>query len=103
MKDKLLELAENVVDEKSFLVFARELIKNRETAAKKEKDNPSSPYGPDAGGWENTSIESYLEGAVAWAEASQFGSRTAFPEYELSNVSDWRKFAAFLMAGKVYE
>jgi len=103
MKDKLLELAENVVDEKSFLAFARELIKDRETAVKKEKDNPSSPYGPDADGWENTSIESYLEGAVAWAEDSQFGSRMAFPEYELRNVSDWRKFAAFLMAGRVYE
>ncbi|MCQ8130613.1 DUF7660 family protein [Methylomonas rivi] len=103
MKDKLVELAEKVEDQESFLAFVRELVKDRESAVKKERGNPSSPYGPDAGGWENTSIESYLESAVAWAEDSQFGSKMAFPEYELNNVSEWRKFAAFLMAGRVYE
>jgi hypothetical protein len=103
MKDKLVELAENVKDEESFLAFVRELVKDRENAVKKEKDNPSSPYGPDAGGWENTSIESYLEGAVAWAEDSEFGRRMAFPEYELIEVSEWRRFAEFLMAGRIYE
>jgi len=103
MKDKLVELAKEVEDEESFLAFVRELVKDRENAVKKESENPSSPYGPDAGGWENTSIERYLESAVAWAEDSKFGSRMAFPEYELKDVSEWRKFAAFLMAGRVYE
>jgi len=103
MKDKLAELAEKVKDEESFLAFVRELVKDRENAVKKEKKNPSSPFGPDAGGWENTSIEGYLESAAAWAEASQFGKRMALPEYELNEVSEWRRFAAFLMAGRVYE
>ena len=103
MKNKLIELAEKVEDEESFLIFVRELVKDRENAVRSEKRNPSSPYGPDAGGWENTSIESYLESAVAWAEDSQFGRRMAFPEYELKDVSQWRRFAAFLMAGRVYE
>ena len=103
MKDKLAELAEKVEDEESFLAFVRELVKDRETAAKKEKESPSSSYGPDAGGWENTSIENFLESAVAWAEDSQFGRKMAFPEYELSEVSEWRRFAAFLLAGRVYE
>jgi hypothetical protein len=103
MKDKLVDLAEKVDDKESFLAFVRELIKDRENAVKKERKNPSSPYGADAGGWENATIEGYLESAVAWAEDSQFGSKMAFPEYELSNVSEWRIFAAFLMAGRVYE
>ncbi|MEW8439690.1 MAG: hypothetical protein AB2689_16200 [Candidatus Thiodiazotropha taylori] len=103
MKDKLVELAEKVEDQESFLVFVRELVKDRERAVNKENENPSPPYGPDAGGWENTSIESYLEGAIAWAEDSQFGSKMAFPDYEIKSVSEWRKFAAFLMAGRVYE
>jgi len=103
MKDNLVELAEKVEDEESFLAFVRELVKDRENAVKKEKENPSSPYGPDAGGWENTSIESYLESAAAWAEDTQFGRKMAFPEYELNEVSAWQRFAAFLMAGRVYE
>lgn len=103
MKDKLTELAEKVEDEESFLMFVRELVKNRETAVKKEKRKPSSPYGPDAGGWENTSIEAYLEGAAAWAEDSEFGRSMGSPEYELRDVNEWRRFAAFLMAGIVYE
>lgn len=103
MKDKLVELEEKVEDQESFLVFVRELVKDRENAVKKEMKNPSSLYGADAGGWENTSIESYLKSAAAWAEDSQFGSKMAFSEYELKDVSEWRKFAAFLMAGRVYE
>lgn len=98
-----MDFAEKVEDQESFLAFVRELVKDRENAVKKEKENPTSPYGADAGDWENTSIESYLESAVAWAEDSHFGSKMAFPEYELSDVSEWRKFAAFLMAGKIYE
>ncbi len=98
-----MELYEKVEDEASFLSFIRELVKDRGNSVKKEKKKPSSPYGPDAGGWENTSIESYLEGAAAWAEDSHFGRKMAFPEYELDDVSEWRRFAAFLMAGRVYE
>ncbi len=103
MSDKLLKLAENVKDEKSFLLFVKELVRDRKRSVNKEKINPSSPYGPDAGGWENTSIECYLEGAIAWAEDSEFGRRMAFPELELKKVSEWRRITAFLMAGRVYE
>lgn len=43
MNDKLSELAENVKDEKSFLLFVKELVRDREKSANKEKANPSSP------------------------------------------------------------
>ncbi len=99
----LVELEKQVKDEESFLRFVEALIRDRESAVKNEKMNPSSPYGPDAGGWENTSIENYLEAASAWAETSSFGRRMAFPEYELHDVTVWRRIAAFLMAGRVYE
>lgn len=103
MNKHLTELCEMVTDEATFLEFVKALVENRRNAVRLETASPSSPYGPDAGGWENTSIEDYFEAAVAWAEDSQFGRRMAVKEYELAEVSTWRRMAAFLMAGQVYE
>lgn len=89
---------EQVIDEASFLAFARALAEDRVKAIAAEKARPSSPYGPDAGGWENTSIDHFLEAAIAWAEDSAFGSRQ-----DLATASPWRKFAVFLYCGKIYE
>jgi len=100
---ELDELANSVIDQESFLIFVRELYKDRELSVKREKKKFSSPYGPESGGWENTTIESFFEGAVAWAEDSSFGTKMAIPELELDGKNNWRSFAAFLMAGKVYE
>jgi len=92
--DKLLE---NVKDRESFLVFVKALAADREEAIKLEAENPSSPYGPDAKGWENTSIEHYLESAAAWTE-DWIGR-----EEELPEKPSWSDFARFLYAGKYYE
>lgn len=100
---ELHKLAEEVVDEETFLTFVRALCEDRRRSQKIEKLNPSSPYGPESGDWENTSIEAFFESAVAWAEDSSFGTRMAFPEFELDGNNPWRSFAAFLMAGKIYE
>lgn len=100
---ELYELASAVKDQDTFLDFVRELYKDRERSIKREKKRPSSPYEPDAGGWENTTIESFFESAVSWAEDSSFGTKMALPELELDGNNNWRSFAAFLMAGKVYE
>lgn len=75
MTKPLEEIADEVIDEESFLIFVRALTADREKAVRMEVASPSSPYGPDAGGWENTTIESFLEGAAAWAEDSDFGRR----------------------------
>jgi len=65
-------MLENVSDEKSLLKFIEALISDRVRAAEAEKEKPSSPRGPDAGGWENTSIEHFLESPVAWAADTNF-------------------------------
>ena len=69
----LEDLVDQVDSEESFLTFIAALVVDRVRAVQAEKEHPSSPYGPDAGGWENTSIESFLESASAWAEATNFG------------------------------
>ena len=82
----------SVVDRDTFVVFLRELARDRGIAAAHERANPSSPYGPDAGGWENTSIEAYLESCAAWATDRPFAA-----------PASWRVFAEVLLAGKFYE
>ena len=82
----------SVVDRETFLVFLRELARDREVAAARERAKPNSPYGPDAGGWENTSIEGYLESCAAWAT-----------DRPLAATATWRVFAEVLLAGKLYE
>lgn len=95
---ELHEQLDCVVDQKSFLAFARALAQDRAAAAKAETVNPASPYGPVAGGWENISIESFLEAAIAWAEDSDFGLKQG-----LNASSPWKQFAVFLYSGKIYE
>lgn len=82
--EKLVELhqqLDQVRDAKTFLAFARALA----------QDIPNSE-------WENTTIEAFLDGAVAWAEASNFGVNQGL---EASNP--WGQFANFLYCGKIYE
>jgi hypothetical protein len=90
------ELISQVKDEKSFMHFVRALEADRRTAVSKEPKSKSSPYGPDAGGWENVTIEAFLESAAAWAEDTHFGKSTI-----VSGENPWRKFAQFLLAGKL--
>lgn len=92
------DLIELVKDEKSFLEFAEALRKDRELSDAEEAKNPSNQYGPTSQGWENGSIHQFLEAAIAWAEDSGFGRRVG-----IENVSPWRLFAQFLLAGKTYE
>ena len=95
---ELHQILERVESPISFLEFARALVADRAASVAAESANPSSPYGPDAGGWENTTIEAYLEAAVAWAEDSSFGVSQG-----LQGANPWRVFATFLYCGKIYE
>lgn len=95
---ELHEQLDRVADQESFLAFARALAEDRAAAVQAEAEEPAAPYGPNAGGWENTSIESFLESAIAWAEGSNFGARQG-----LATASPWKQFAAFLYCGKIYE
>jgi hypothetical protein len=87
-----------VCDSSTFLAFVRELIADREDEVRKEENRPSSPHGPGANGWENCTIEGFLESAVAWVEDSDFGIKQG-----LSPENPWRQFANFLYMGKIYE
>jgi hypothetical protein len=91
-------MLDEVRDAKSFIAFAVELAEDRKRAVEAERKQPSSPYGPDAGGWENTSIDGFLEAAIAWAEDSDFGT-----SQDLSPDNPWAQFANFLYCGKIYE
>ena len=95
---ELHQLAELVSDEKSFLAFVTALQRDRQSAVAAEMTSPAAAHGPDRGGWENVTIESFLEAAHAWAKDSEFGIRQG-----LKDASPWRKFAAFLYCGKIYE
>ena len=91
-------LLERVNSEESLLAFIVALAKDRRRAVVAERENPSSAYGPDAGGWENTSIEDFLEAATAWAESTNFGFTQGLAADNL-----WKRFAVFLYLGKIYE
>ena len=82
-----------VHDRESFFAFVAALAADRRASVAAEAVKPSSPYAPDAGGWENITIEAFLEAALAWAD---FGRG-------LPAAPTWRDFACFLYAGKFYE
>jgi hypothetical protein len=96
--ESLNVLLERVNSAESLLAFIAALAKDRRDAVVAEKDNPSSPFGPDAGGWENTSIEDFLEGATAWVKATNFDLTQGLPA-----GNPWKRFAVFLYLGKTYE
>ncbi|MGL4422434.1 MAG: DUF7660 family protein [Gemmataceae bacterium] len=87
-----------VTDREAFLRFVRALMEDRQASVAAEKIVPSSPYAPAVGGWENVTIEAFLEAALAWAEATEMGENQGLPA-----GPSWRAFAAFLYCGKVYE
>ncbi|MDB6080385.1 MAG: hypothetical protein JWO82_4132 [Akkermansiaceae bacterium] len=94
----LFTLADEVVDEPSFIDFLCALAADREDEILKESISPSSPYGPGANGWENGTIEDFLGTAAGWAE----GSRNGMPLYEVP-ANPWTRCAQILLMGKVYE
>jgi hypothetical protein len=98
MSDDLHSFAQTVTDEAGFIRFLAALAADRADECTKEAANPSSPYGPGANGWENGTIDSFLEAASAWAEASIDG----LPHYE-KPINPWTRCAAILLMGKHYE
>ncbi|CAN5271249.1 hypothetical protein BH11PLA2_BH11PLA2_12590 [soil metagenome] len=97
-EDELYQALELVHDEETFLQFLLALRDDREASIAAEKITTSSPYGPDAGGWENTTIERFLDTAVVWARASVNG----IPFY-IHPDNPWRRCADILFAAKSYE
>jgi hypothetical protein len=88
---------ETVEDETSFLAFVRTLAADRRLAATHKGHDP---HGYDAPrGWQNGTIEQFLEAALSWAEDTGFGRTQGLAD----NVVHWRRLAVFLYTGKIYE
>lgn len=98
IEDELSQAIEAVHDEESFLQFLLALRDHREASIELEKVTPSSPYGPDALGWENTTIERFFDTAVRWARDSVNGN----PFYKRAD-NPWRRCADILFAAIRYE
>ncbi|WP_328820107.1 DUF7660 family protein [Permianibacter fluminis] len=81
-------------DEETFLLFVQSLIADRVPHERRAADGAGF-----SGDWANNSISEFLEAAVAWAEASDFGVRH---EPDLA-TNKWKQFAVFLYCGKIYE
>ena len=94
--DDLDELLERVNDEQSFIAFIQAL--GADFAREQTMNEPLSPYGRSALGWENGSVDAFLEAAGAWAIDS---SRQVAAEVASANV--WQRCASILLAGKFYE
>jgi hypothetical protein len=87
-----------VVDQSSFLAFARALKADRERAAKIESESSGGSGEHEVEAWQNVTIESLLGASIAWAEDSRFGASQG-----LKHDNPWKKFAVFLQCGNMYE
>lgn len=90
----LNDYLEAVVDEATFLAFVKALADDRRVADRTAADAVREVQN----GWENDSIQDFLEAGHAWAQDSAFGANQG-----LSLASPWKKFAVFLYCGKIYE
>lgn len=98
MSSDLIQKLDAVCDEESFVEFVFALATDRQDEVRKEKKCPSSPYCAGANGWQNGTIEAFLERAGSWAEGSKYG----LPLYEKPQ-NPWKRCADILYAGKIYE
>ena len=94
---KLESYLDKVIDEASFLEFARALQADKADEDHKEEKKPSNPYSHGSNGWQNATIDGFLGSAVAWAEDGNFGEALE------PGANSWKKFALFLYGGKIYE
>jgi hypothetical protein len=92
------DLLDQVVDFETFLRFVGALIDDRMDEVAKEERHPIDFDGRGANGWENHTIEAFLEAAHRWAQATRMGQTQGLPE-----EPSWKAFAVFLWCGKIYE
>jgi hypothetical protein len=96
--DDLVSAAQAVADERAFIRLLQMMALDRQDEQQKELASPSPPYSAGANGWENGSIEAFLDAAAAWAEAT---SRTTHLGAGPSDA--WRRAAMIVVAGAFYE
>lgn len=92
------ELADQVVDEASFIRFVEALAKDLDDENEKEAENPSPPYGTGANGWENKNLSDFLLTMSSWASSS----KNDLPLYQKPK-NPLARMADILYAVKIYE
>lgn len=97
-EDELFDVLRAVHDEESFRQFLLALRDDRKRSIAAERETPSDPFGPEAGGWENITLEQFFDSAATWAKASVNGTG-GYPRTE----NPWRRCADILYMGKIYE
>jgi hypothetical protein len=76
----------------NFLTFLEVLREHRAAAIAEARNDPPGGFDIGPGGWENWTIEEFLEALEAYAQ-----------DADLPPAPTWRDFARLLLAGKVYE
>lgn len=94
----IMGFAEAVTDEPSFLNFLDLLAQDFQKEREIEKTNHSSPYGPGALGWENGSIDAFLDAAARCGLDHIRKSGIPSPPHNI-----WQRCAQILLRGKYYE
>ena len=92
---KLFIDPDTVTDRDSFVRFVAHLAADRAAASEVEKTNPQRYQWGGAGGWQNTEIPAFLEGALAASLAQR--------DWGVDAAPSWRDLAVFLYLGKIYE
>ena len=90
---RLDDLLDKVNSKQSFLDFVEALKDDRIDELEKEEKNESNSYGPGVNGWENGSIEAFLDAIHAFGQDNS----------QISEQPNWKCFALLLYAGKFYE
>ncbi|MGG6267648.1 hypothetical protein ACQ4M3_11680 [Leptolyngbya sp. AN03gr2] len=96
MEKTLIDYLEAVEDRETFIEFVRALIRDREASVLREQQASEFQRGYGAFGWQNCSIESYFEAALACVEAHA-------ERDDILKEATCRSFAEFLYIGKIYE
>src|SRR5690606_7357620 len=92
-KMDLNDLLKKVNSRQSFLDFVAALRDDKIDEEQKEKVEKTSPYGPGANGWENGTIETFLDAVHSFGQDNS----------KITEQADWKTFALLLFAGKFYE
>ena len=100
--DELENFYDGVDSKETFLALLSALRRDWELSREEEAVHPSSPYGPNARGWENPDLGRYLDAMADWLESADNYYRNTGQTVDSSKPS-WRLFADILMAAKVYE
>src|ERR1017187_1878661 len=100
--DEFAKFRDRLDSKETFLAFLAALRRDWELSRVEEASHPSSPFGPDARGWENPELGKYLDAMASWLESAENYYRNIGQQMDPS-VPSWRLFADILLAAKVYE